>query len=96
VIGIGSSEASLPSGAVVQLYFSQHIAQAVRPSLMLLAFAKVERSATPHVQMTVPVADLGYYHPLTQKSSVDEGVYTLSVGTSSAHLTGSLTLTLTA
>ena len=93
-VGISSSEGALPGGTVVQLYFSQALAQAVRPKLMLLAFEKVERTAGK-ATLTVPIADLGYYHPLTKKTSVDPGSYTLQVGASSAQLAqGSLALAL--
>lgn len=83
-----------PGGTVVQLYFSQAVAQAVRPKLMLLAFAKIERSATSSVTLTIPVEDLGYFHPLTKTTSVDVGSYTLYLGTSSANLHAQTTLTL--
>jgi beta-glucosidase len=82
-----------PGGAVVQLYFSQRLAQAVRPRLMLLAFSKVQRGAT-EVTLTVPTNDLGYWHPLSKSTSVDTGTYTLSVGTSSATLHDTTTLTI--
>lgn len=83
-----------PGGAVVQLYFSQDLAMAVRPSKMLLAFAKVERSTAKTVTINVPLADLGYYHPLTGSVDVDPGKYTLWVGSNSAdvHSTASLVL----
>ena len=42
-------DAANPGGAVVQLYFSQNTALAVRPRLMLLAFAKVDRANTNKV-----------------------------------------------
>jgi beta-glucosidase len=83
-----------PGGTVVQLYFSQAVAQAVRPKLMLLAFAKIERSTTSNVTLTVPVEDLGYFHPLTKTTNVDVGSYTLHLGTSSAKLHAQTTLTL--
>lgn len=82
-----------PGGTVVQLYFSQTLAQAVRPRLMLLAFAKVQRGTT-EVMLTVPISDLGYWHPLSKSTSVDTGTYTLSVGTSSANLHDTTTLTI--
>lgn len=81
-------------GTVVQLYFSQTLAQAVRPRLMLLAFEKVQRRTATTVTLTVPTSDLGYWHPLTKSTSVDTGVYTLSVGTNSADLHDTLTLTI--
>jgi hypothetical protein len=48
-IGVAKN-ASNPGGTVVQLYFSQSAAQAVRPKLMLLAFAKVDRATTDLVR----------------------------------------------
>lgn len=45
-----AKNASNPGGTVVQLYFSQSAAQAVRPKLMLLAFAKVDRATTDLVR----------------------------------------------
>jgi hypothetical protein len=65
-------------GAVVQLYFSQTRAQAVRPRLMLLGFAKVQRRTANTVTLTVPTGDLGYWHPLTKSTSVDTGAYTFA------------------
>ena len=129
-----AKNASNPGGTVVQLYFSQSAAQAVRPKLMLLAFAKVDRATTdlvrslsstacsPHslgvsrvtifyqsvsckrllrltssamvltqinslqVTLTIPLEELGYFHPLTDQTSVDPGKYTLSVGRSAGDL----------
>jgi len=72
-------------GAVIQVYFSQHIAMAARPVISLLAFAKVQRTAAKQtVSVTVETADLGYFHPLTKQTSVDSGAYTLAVATDSA------------
>ena len=48
-IGVAKN-VSNPGGTVVQLYFSQSAAQAVRPKLMLLAFAKVDRATTDLVR----------------------------------------------
>ena len=93
-VDVGIKSSAMPGGAVVQLYFSQTIAQAVRPKLMLLAFAKVERSTTAKVTLTIPLEDLGYWHPLTKTTSVDKGSYTLYVGTSSAKLSAHINLTL--
>ena len=66
---------------------------------MLLGFAKVERasgtaegSESHDVVLTVQTGDLGYYHPLEQRTSVDAGNYTLHVGRHSADLTGTATL----
>lgn len=85
-VSVQQAAAASPGGAVVQLYFSQDLAQAVRPSLMLLAFAKVDRAAASQATITVQTEDLGYFHPLTKTTSVDTGVYTLHVGASSADL----------
>ena len=94
-VSIAVAGGEMPGGTVVQLYFSQNLAQAVRPKLMLLGFAKVERSTTTKVVISVHVEDLGYFHPLTKQTSVDAGVYTLYVGVDSAHLSSSATLTCT-
>jgi hypothetical protein len=93
-VEIGVASGAAPGGAVVQLYFSQGLSQAVRPRLMLLAFGKVERSTTRSTTLTVPLEDLGYYHPLTKAAGVDRGSYTLYVGSSSARLSAHTTLTL--
>eukprot|EP01051_Picozoa_sp_SAG22_P011528 SAG22_NODE_1118_length_5518_cov_1.906994_3_plen_79_part_00 len=78
---------------------------------MLLGFAKVERPP-PAKQLvttiTVDVADVGYWHPLSNQMVVDlrvsytivlplidPGSYTLSVGTSAASLAARTTLTVT-
>ena len=93
-VHVNVKSSAAPGGCVVQLYFSQAIAQAVRPQLMLLAFAKIERSTTNTVTLKIPVEDLGYYHPLTKTTHVDVGAYSLHLGTSSANLHAQTTLTL--
>ena len=93
-VHVNIKSTAAPGGTVVQLYFSQAVAQAVRPKLMLLAFAKIERSTTTNVTLTIPVEDLGYFHPLTQTTNVDAGSYTLHLGTSSAKIQAQTTLTL--
>jgi beta-glucosidase len=84
-----------PGGVVVQLYFSQSMAQAVRPRLMLLAFAKVDRATSDMVTLTIPLEDLGYYHPLTGATTVDAGSYTLFVGRSAADICATTSLNVT-
>ena len=84
-----------PGGAVVQLYFSQSVAQAVRPRLMLLAFAKVDRATNDMVTLTIPLEDLGYYHPLTGATTVDTGSYALFVGRSAGDICATTSLTVT-
>lgn len=96
-VEVHSSSTALPGGAVVQLYFSQTTAQAVRPQLMLLGFAKVQRSTVERVltNITVHTSDLGYWHPLTRQTTVDTGSsYTLSVGSSSIDLSAHMKLTI--
>ena len=53
-IAVAVLPGAVAGGAVVQLYFSQAFAQAARPKLMLLAFAKVERPAARQVSMRAP------------------------------------------
>ena len=67
---MAAGKAVEPGGTVVQLYCSQVITQAMRPQQMLLAFAKVERSTSTTVTLTIPVDDLGYYQlpPVTTRS----------------------------
>ena len=47
------------------------------------------------VTLTIPLEELGYFHPLTDKTSVDPGEYTLSVGRSAGDLSATRTLIIT-
>jgi beta-glucosidase len=80
---------------VVQLYYRDVVASVARPQRMLLGFARVSLAAgeTGRVIFTVHPSRLAFYNP-DMRFVTEPGVFTFSIGASSADIRAEQTVTL--
>lgn len=82
------NKGSLKGKEVVQLYVSKENSAVSRPLKELKGFGKPELAAgdARTIRMSLPVASLAFFNEKTMQWEVEEGRYTVRVGSSSAEL----------
>jgi beta-glucosidase len=81
---------------IVQLYVSKPSSKVERADKELKAFMKVlvNKGASSEVKLSIPVKDLAYYDTKTSKWVVEPGVYKIQVGSSSAQINQTASITI--
>jgi beta-glucosidase len=81
---------------IVQLYVSKPSSKVERADKELKAFMKVlvNKGASSEVKLSIPVKDLAYYDTKTSKWVVEPGVYKILVGSSSAQINQTASITI--
>ena len=81
---------------IVQLYVSKSNSAVARADKELKAFTKVmvNKGGSSEVKLSIPVKDLAYYDTKTAKWVVEPGVYKILVGSSSAQINQTVSVTI--
>ncbi len=81
---------------IVQLYVSKPNSAVARADKELKAFSKVlvNKAGSVEVKLNIPVKDLAYYDTKTSKWIVEPGVYKILVGSSSAQINQTTSVTI--
>ena len=81
---------------IVQLYVSKPNSAVARADKELKAFTKVlvNKGSSSEVKLTIPAKDLAYYDTKSAKWIVEPGVYKILVGSSSAQINQTVSITI--